>query len=109
MIFKAVGGNVKYRYPKDMALPINPTEKEKIFLVEYHYNNANIDRGRTDNSGIKLLLTDKLKKTEIGLLIVNSLTNMGSIQVPPKMESMKISSMCYSGCTNVGEIASFVF
>ena len=100
-MFKAVGGDLKYRFPNGMGLPINPTNKEKIFLIEYHYNNGLVEAGRFDSSGVKLLLTDKLRTTEIGLLIVNAMTSMAAIQIPPKMDNLKISSMCYSGCTNV--------
>ena len=84
-----------------MGFPINPTNKEKIFLIVYHYNNGLVEAGRKDSSGVKLLLTDKLRTTEIGLLVVSAMSSMAGIQIPPKMDNMKISSMCYSGCTNV--------
>ena len=71
-------------------------------------------KGRRDSSGVKLLLTERLRKNEIGLLLVSSITNMLGIQIPPKTNNMKIPTICYPECTEVKiyklcEKTNFVF
>ncbi|KAJ8300443.1 hypothetical protein KUTeg_021962 [Tegillarca granosa] len=64
-----------------------------IFLI--HWNNPEGYSNLTDSSGMTLFYTTKLRKHDIGTIIVGQM----NINIPPRSDSVAISGTCSSECT----------
>uniref|UniRef100_UPI0037E82EA7 DBH-like monooxygenase protein 2 homolog n=1 Tax=Semicossyphus pulcher TaxID=241346 RepID=UPI0037E82EA7 len=90
----AVGGGV-FVLPDKVGIPIGAEETETLYRLEIHYNNPNGDAGRTDSSGLKLCLTDKLRQYDMGTLTAGLLHfDRMEYKIPPKATQFHSYGVC---------------
>ena len=59
------------RYPEEAGYPIATSDKGPLYYkLEVHYDNANLDEGVVDNSGVRWYYTDKLRQHDMDILLV---------------------------------------
>lgn len=74
--------------PPEAGTPVGPNGA-KFFTLQVHYNNPGRLSGLHDGSGIKIWLTNKLRKYTSGMLLIGPDT--GSLAIPPGQSSYHIS------------------
>ncbi len=70
----------------------------KIVLMEMHYDNPELVENQIDNSGLKIHYTDKIRKYNMGLLLLG--TPYRTIKIPAGKESTVIEPVCSQNCMN---------
>ncbi|KAM7367921.1 hypothetical protein PAMP_014186 [Pampus punctatissimus] len=61
-----LGGGV-YEFPEEVGVPVGDNG-DMYYRLEIHYNNPTKEKGRTDNSGLRLYYTDQLRQYDVGTL-----------------------------------------
>ncbi len=56
---------------------------------------------RVDNSGIRLYLTPNLRKHDVGILSFGTGSQFWDLQMPPKINEIMFTSVCYPECFDV--------
>ncbi|RNA26714.1 DBH monooxygenase -like protein [Brachionus plicatilis] len=95
----AVGGKTNASFPDNTGLRIPKSDRPGLLFVDFHFDNSRLIKGHRDNSGLRLKLTKKLRKYDLGVLAIPAPTNPLDITIPPKTDLLKISSICYPLCT----------
>ena len=78
-----------------------PNQNVQYILLEIHYDNPELKSDIIDNSGIKFYYTQKLRKYDLGLMLLGSQFNSLALQIPPKSNKYTFTSTCYPQCTEV--------
>lgn len=58
-------------------------------------------KARLDNSGMRFYYTQNLRKYDIGVITLGTDNKKTDITIPPQIEDLKFSSVCYPECTSV--------
>ncbi|XP_055328910.1 MOXD1 homolog 1-like [Paramacrobiotus metropolitanus] len=95
----AMGAEDVHRFPKEVGQPWGPEMSGKYALVQVHYNNPD-RRSFVDNSGMKYLLTDKLRQYDSGTLMTGILSLDFTMTLPPGQKVFNIQGQCPEFCTN---------
>ena len=56
---------------------------------------------RVDSTTLDFIFTKKLRKHDLGILILSSVDGFLGIQIPPKMDEIKFTTTCYPDCSTV--------
>ncbi|XP_063410638.1 dopamine beta-hydroxylase-like [Mytilus trossulus] len=67
----------------------------KYMSIQIHWNNYNLDSNLTDNSGIRLHYTDKLRKNEVG----NVQIGQNDLEIPVRSDHFLKNGSCSETCT----------
>ncbi|KAH9503093.1 hypothetical protein Btru_069948 [Bulinus truncatus] len=67
----------------------------KRIVIQYHWNNPNHRTDWTDTSGMTIYYTPNLRTYDAGIFLSGSQTFV----LPPKRQSVTVSSTCTRGCT----------
>ena len=88
-------------YPKEAGLPIGGVNFSPYVMLEIHYNNPHVISNAIDSSGIRLLVSPRLRPFDVGILEVGlEYTDKNSI--PPKQPNFPLTGYCVSECTRIG-------
>ncbi|XP_055334960.1 MOXD1 homolog 1-like [Paramacrobiotus metropolitanus] len=85
-------------YPSNAGLPFTPDMAGKWVVVQMHYDNSD-DSEFSDDSGIRFLLSDKLRQYDAGSLTVGAMDIDLSFAIPPEQPVFKMQAQCPSECT----------
>ncbi|KAJ3216242.1 hypothetical protein HDU67_009752 [Dinochytrium kinnereticum] len=97
--FSWVPGSSGSSYPDTAGIPIGVGENaNRYFSLQVHYNNPEQDAGVVDRSGIKVWYTKTLRKYDVGVLTLGSI----SISIPPNSLEPTVlkPNLCPSTCTS---------
>ncbi|XP_055334962.1 MOXD1 homolog 1-like [Paramacrobiotus metropolitanus] len=85
-------------YPPEVGVPFTPQMSGRYVVIQVHYDNTdNIEFN--DDSGIKFLLTDSLRKYDSGLLTVGAMDEDLSFAIPPRQPVFQMQAQCSDACT----------
>ncbi|XP_040920021.1 DBH-like monooxygenase protein 2 homolog isoform X2 [Toxotes jaculatrix] len=89
-----VGGEV-FELPENAGIPIGGGDSDMFYRLEIHYNNPNLDAGRTDSSGLRLYYTAQLRQHDVGILTtgVQPFEYMNYV-IPPKAPEFQTYGVC---------------
>ena len=90
-----------FTYPEEAGLSIGGEKFHPYVLLEVHYNNKNLRSGVVDSSGLKIHLTDKLRKYEAGIMELGLIYN-NWMAIPPGQKSFVLQGYCAPQCTAMG-------
>nr|XP_039270544.1 DBH-like monooxygenase protein 1 homolog [Styela clava] len=85
-------------YPEEAGLSVGGPGDPKYVQLETHYDNPNVDSGVLDSSGIRFTYTSTLRKYEIGVIQIGTLTNGLQHFIPPGAESFNSMGHCTDAC-----------
>ncbi|XP_033321707.1 tyramine beta hydroxylase [Megalopta genalis] len=88
-------------YPEEVGFPIGGKDFNPYVMLEVHYNNPEIEEGKIDSSGIRLILTSSLRKYDAGVIELG-LEYTDKMAIPPQQEAFALSGHCVQECTGVG-------
>ncbi|KAG7242932.1 hypothetical protein INR49_017622 [Caranx melampygus] len=90
----AVGGEV-FEFPENAGIPFGGDIKERYYRLEVHYNNPQLESGRTDSSGLRLHYTSQLRQHDVGILTTGVMP-LDHIQynIPPKAPLFHSYGVC---------------
>lgn len=96
----ATGGGPFY-FPENTGYPIGgPNDNEgSLMVMQIHYDNPTHKSGILDNSGIRMLLTPKLRQHDVGSLIVSHSVTPYQV-IPPREPAFVTSGYCTEKCIN---------
>lgn len=96
-----------FTLPNEAGLPVDPSIN-KFYLMETHYTNQNLTADTfftqtptptmVDNSGLKLILTSKLREHDAGMMSIGIEPNWKHI-IPPGHKNVYSEGHCISDCT----------
>ncbi|XP_014663258.1 PREDICTED: LOW QUALITY PROTEIN: DBH-like monooxygenase protein 1 [Priapulus caudatus] len=94
----AIGGEV-YDFPSNVGYPIGEPNGANVYILEVHYDNPTLLRGKRDSSGMRLWLTSTLRQHDAGELeIGNEVTAF--MQIPPHYDTpLTMPGYCFPACT----------
>ncbi|OXU30637.1 hypothetical protein TSAR_003426, partial [Trichomalopsis sarcophagae] len=91
-------GSEGFNYPPEAGYALDPYNGPRFYMLETHYSNPQLDNFVTDNSGLKLLYTDKLRTHDAGVLSVGIDPNWRHI-IPPGQPEVISEGHCIARCT----------
>lgn len=91
-------GSEGFNYPPEAGYPLEPFTGPRYFMLETHYSNPQLDAFVTDNSGMRLLYTDRLRNHDAGVLSVGIDPNWRHI-IPPGQPEVISEGHCITRCT----------
>ena len=97
--FWAVGGGAFY-FPENAGYPIG-NDGYNFYKIEMHYNNPSLRTDIIDSSGLRLKLTSKLRKHDVGGFGVSHDTSKRQI-IPPQEKAFITRAYCAAQCTTEG-------
>ncbi|CAF0866815.1 unnamed protein product, partial [Brachionus calyciflorus] len=95
----AVGGRTNVSFPENTGFRFPQSDQETIIFTSIHYDNSRLIKNHKDNSGFRFKFTRNLKKYDLGVMGMSVPTNPLDITIPPNTDSIKMTSICYSECT----------
>ncbi|XP_076612797.1 DBH-like monooxygenase protein 2 homolog [Chaetodon auriga] len=98
-----VGGAV-FELPENAGIPVGGEDSDTFYRLEIHYNNPNMETGRTDSSGLRLYYTAQLRQHDVGVMTTGLLLfNHLQYNIPPKASQFHTYGVC-----NTSMISQFV-
>ncbi|XP_060535970.1 tyramine beta-hydroxylase [Cylas formicarius] len=94
-------GAPPFTYPEEAALPLGGKNFNPYVMLEIHYNNPELKAGITDNSGIRLYVSNKLRKMDAGVMELG-LEYTDKMAIPPDQDLFPLIGYCISSCTSMG-------
>ncbi|OQV22803.1 DBH-like monooxygenase protein 1-like protein [Hypsibius exemplaris] len=85
--------------PADVGLPFTPEMSGLQVVLQIHYNNPE-RKIFTDDSGMRFLLTDKVRKYDSGTLMAGVLSLDFTMTIPPGLDTFHIQGQCSDKCTS---------
>lgn len=85
----------------DAGYPLIRKTQIKYVMLEVFYSNYYLEKGKIDNSGFRLYLTQTKRTNEIGILQLTSDNSPLSLQIPGRSNEFRYSVICYPQCTDV--------
>lgn len=71
------------------------------FMLETHYDNPNMNQDISDNSGLRIYYTDKVRQYDTAMLLLGSEVNFLHL-IPPRQQSFVSVGKCSKECTEKG-------
>ncbi|GAV06538.1 hypothetical protein RvY_16507-1 [Ramazzottius varieornatus] len=99
MLAAWANGGTTLRYPDDVGYPIGPELSDRYVLLRVRYtldNFSTSNQRRVDSSGLKMHLSDKLRKFEAGVLPVGLADD---VIVPSYFNTLRTFGLCSDPCT----------
>lgn len=94
----AAGGGSQYT-PPEAGFPMGQKSTSiKFIILEVHYNNPDYVGGYTDNSGIRIHFTKKLRQYEADVLIIGDPFTSFPV-IPANSNEYELEAECKSECT----------
>ncbi|CAF3460707.1 unnamed protein product [Rotaria socialis] len=90
----AVGGDEIEEFAEEAGYPVGGDFPIKYYVIEMHYNNAELASNRTDSSGIRFYIGKELRQYDLGYLSFGTYPNSAAIAIPPKIDRFNIDSYC---------------
>ncbi|KAK2856247.1 hypothetical protein Q5P01_004982 [Channa striata] len=89
-----VGGGV-FELPEHAGIPFGGVDGSTFYRLEIHYNNPNLNAGRTDSSGLRLYYTTQLRQHDVGILTAGVL-GFGNMEynIPPNAPQFHTYGVC---------------
>ncbi|XP_064089523.1 dopamine beta-hydroxylase-like [Macrobrachium nipponense] len=94
-------GASPFVYPEEAGLPIGGPDFNPFVMLEVHYNNPGLNKGRVDSSGVAIHYTSRLRKHDAGIIELG-LEYTDKMAIPPKAASFTLSGYCVPECTALG-------
>ncbi|XP_078507305.1 DBH-like monooxygenase protein 2 [Lissotriton helveticus] len=94
----AVGGKA-FTLPSNAGIPLGTGFAPTYVRLEIHYNNANLQSGQIDSSGIRMYYTPSLREHDVGIL-VTGITERFFNFIPPQAESFNLYTICKTDLFN---------
>ncbi|CAL4068303.1 unnamed protein product, partial [Meganyctiphanes norvegica] len=94
-------GALGIQYPKEAGLPLGGPDFNPYVMLEVHYNNPNLHKGRVDSSGVRFHYTGRLREHDVGIMELG-LEYTPKMAIPPQMPSYVLSGYCVPSCTALG-------
>ncbi|XP_076232558.1 DBH like monooxygenase olf413 isoform X2 [Calliopsis andreniformis] len=91
-------GSEGFNYPREAGYALDPQSGPHYYMLETHYTNPQMDSFVTDNSGLRLYYTDRLRMHDAGILSVGIDPNWRHI-IPPGQPEVVSEGHCISDCT----------
>ncbi|CAH0546080.1 unnamed protein product [Brassicogethes aeneus] len=91
-------GAPPFIYPKEASLPIGGEKFNQYLMLEIHYNNPELIKGKIDSSGITMYTSAILKDIDAGVIELG-LEYTDKMAIPPGQESFPLFGYCTSACT----------
>ncbi|XP_011307313.1 tyramine beta-hydroxylase [Fopius arisanus] len=88
-------------YPEEAGLSIGGETFNPHVMLEVHYNNPELQKGKIDSSGIEFHLTKTLRMYDAGVIELG-LEYSDKMAIPPQQEIFELSGHCVTECTGVG-------
>ncbi|CAF1000533.1 unnamed protein product [Brachionus calyciflorus] len=95
----AVGGQTNISLPENTGFRFPKSDRETLVFVDFHFDNSRLLKNRNVNTGFRFKFTRNLKKYDLGVLAMSVRTNPLDITIPPNTDLIKMSSVCFSDCT----------
>ena len=68
-------------------------------MVEIHYNNPGLVKGRKDSSGLRITYTPKLRQFDAGIIELGLIYSDAN-SIPPRQSAWPITGFCPTDCTD---------
>ncbi|CAF3360809.1 unnamed protein product [Rotaria socialis] len=95
----AVGGDYMIGFPEEAGYPVGGNFHIKYYMVQMHYDNPNLLSNRTDSSGIRFYLGNKLRQYDLGYLTFGTDSSAVALAIPPKAERFVVDGYCTANAT----------
>eukprot|EP01097_Dermamoeba_algensis_P010146 TRINITY_DN7393_c0_g1_i1.p1 TRINITY_DN7393_c0_g1~~TRINITY_DN7393_c0_g1_i1.p1 ORF type:complete len:322 (+),score=62.65 TRINITY_DN7393_c0_g1_i1:480-1445(+) len=86
-------GGPPMAYPEEVGIPFDSSAQ--YVVLQIHYDNLLGRSDVVDSSGFKIYYTETLRKYDLGVMTLGSL----SINIPPQKTSVELVADCPSSCT----------
>ncbi|CAF1026501.1 unnamed protein product [Rotaria sp. Silwood1] len=100
----AIGGDHLVEYPQDVGYPIGGDFPVKYYMIQIHFDNAHVETGRHDSSGIRFYIGEELHQYDVGYLTLGTESNPGAIVIPPQASEFVVDAFCTPKATEVQQI-----
>ena len=90
-----------FHYPHQAGLTIGGPDFHPYILLEVHYNNKQVRSGIVDSSGLKIHVTQELRRYEAGIMELGLIYN-NWMAIPPGQEAFVLRAYCTAHCTAEG-------
>ncbi|CAF3441100.1 unnamed protein product [Rotaria sp. Silwood1] len=100
----AIGGDHLVEYPQDVGYPIGGDFPVKYYMIQIHFDNAHVETGRHDSSGIQFYIGEELRQYDVGYLTLGTESNPGAIVIPPQASEFVVDAFCTPKATEVQQI-----
>ncbi|CAF1091171.1 unnamed protein product [Rotaria sp. Silwood1] len=91
-------------YPQDVGYPIGGDFPVKYYMIQIHFDNAHVETGRHDSSGIQFYIGEELRQYDVGYLTLGTESNPGAIVIPPQASEFVVDAFCTPKATEVQQI-----
>ncbi|XP_053380830.1 DBH-like monooxygenase protein 1 [Mercenaria mercenaria] len=96
----AIGGEPFY-FPNDLGFSVGGPDDEFFYIMETHIDNPTRKSDMIDNSGIRITITQSLRKHEAGMLQLGHLVGYSQI-IPPGQKQLLSKGYCSEECVREG-------
>ncbi|XP_045124485.1 DBH-like monooxygenase protein 1 [Portunus trituberculatus] len=90
-------GNEGEMWPEHTGIPLGDGSGVSYYVMEIHYDNPKLTGGIVDNSGLRLLYTEKLRKYDAG--IIGAGHKVSPLMIVPPKHTWKTVAHCSGYCT----------
>ncbi|MPC87117.1 DBH-like monooxygenase protein 1 [Portunus trituberculatus] len=84
-------------WPEHTGIPLGDGSGVSYYVMEIHYDNPKLTGGIVDNSGLRLLYTEKLRKYDAG--IIGAGHKVSPLMIVPPKHTWKTVAHCSGYCT----------
>jgi len=104
----AVGGN-PLLFPKEAGFRIGRSNNAvRWFILEIHYDNAKLQPGIIDQSGVRISFTKNLRENDAGTILLGNVDTREN-DIPPGSSAHQVETNCPSECTSQWDHSINVF
>lgn len=96
----AIGGS-DFPLPEHVGLALEVTDKNRVFLLEIHYDNPERISGQLDSSGFEMVLIPARRDFDAGILEIGYgviLQKSLTMKIPPYQTTFRYQAVCNSNC-----------
>ncbi|OWA50095.1 DBH-like monooxygenase protein 1-like protein [Hypsibius exemplaris] len=94
----AMGAKETNYQPADVGSPFTPEMTGMKVVVQIHYNNPDLATF-VDDSGMRFLLTDQVRKYDSGTIMAGIFSLDFTLTMPPGLETFHVQGQCSDQCT----------
>ncbi|XP_055334961.1 DBH-like monooxygenase protein 1 [Paramacrobiotus metropolitanus] len=85
--------------PANVGQPFTPEMSGKYVVVQMHYNNPD-HADFNDDSGLRMMLTDKMRTYDSASLMIGALELDFAFTLPPEQKVFQLQAQCSDQCTS---------